>query len=202
MSKTTNYVGQRIKNFVVIEKTKQKKIRKDGRYFAIYKCQCDCGTIFSLNTSEFSYKVGCEDCAKEHHYKEAVKSRRSNPNNKPPRHTTLSKLSPETNGIKRGSYANNIVGWIKGTALKRGLEWKLDPVEVFYMIQEPCHYCNNEVSFPNTRNGLDRVDNNIGYIKDNVVPCCYPCNIAKHEMDIEEFRLFIIRINEHWASKK
>lgn len=36
-------------------------------------------------------------------------------------------------------------------------------------------------------NGLDRIDNNVGYIEGNVVPCCTICNHAKHTLPYEEF---------------
>lgn len=36
-------------------------------------------------------------------------------------------------------------------------------------------------------NGLDRVDNSIGYIESNVVPCCYICNKMKGELPVEDF---------------
>ena len=31
-------------------------------------------------------------------------------------------------------------------------------------------------------NGIDRIDNNIGYTKENSAPCCKYCNFAKHTM--------------------
>ena len=35
--------------------------------------------------------------------------------------------------------------------------------------------------------GLDRVDNSIGYILENVVPCCVTCNSMKMAMSYNEF---------------
>jgi hypothetical protein len=43
-----------------------------------------------------------------------------------------------------------------------------------------CHYCGNFI----TSNGgsLDRKDSSIGYILDNVVPCCASCNKVKSDV--------------------
>jgi len=197
----TDYTGQRIKNFVVITKTKQKKQRKDGRNFYIYICLCDCGIKFESTAYQFAYIIGCKSCSKSHHYKAIGEGVRITTRKNPSRRTTLSKLYPESYGDKRGSYANYIINWIKSTAIKRDLTWDLDPVEAFELIIKPCHYCGIEVKFPETRNGLDRVDNTIGYCKSNVVPCCYPCNIAKHEMNEIDFKSLIINIYNNWATK-
>lgn len=201
MSNRKVYVGNRIKNFIVINKTNKKRTRKDGRNFFIYECRCDCGTLFESTVAEFDYKFGCNDCAKQHHYEMTVISRKNNINLTPSRRTELSKLSPESKDGIKGSYANHVINSIKSTATKRNLSWNLDFIKAFYLIQEPCYYCGNEVKFPETRNGLDRLDNSKGYIENNVVPCCYPCNIAKHEMSENEFKSFIIKIYDNWASK-
>lgn len=36
-------------------------------------------------------------------------------------------------------------------------------------------------------NGIDRLDNNKGYTKDNIVTCCKICNRAKGNMSVEDF---------------
>jgi hypothetical protein len=42
-------------------------------------------------------------------------------------------------------------------------------------------------------NGLDRVNNDIGYIEGNVVPCCHQCNLAKHQHTVEDFIAWVLR---------
>lgn len=37
-----------------------------------------------------------------------------------------------------------------------------------------CYYCGDT-----HRLGLDRIDNSKGHTKDNVVICCYDCNVAR-----------------------
>ena len=56
-----------------------------------------------------------------------------------------------------------------------------------------CHYCGKPPNKSHRKcdtflyNGLDRVDNSIGYIASNVVPCCYICNKMKGELPVEVF---------------
>jgi len=49
-----------------------------------------------------------------------------------------------------------------------------------------CVYCGDS-----NRVGLDRIDNNLGHTKDNVVPCCYECNTMRSNMFSHE-EMFLI----------
>lgn len=40
-----------------------------------------------------------------------------------------------------------------------------------------CEYCSGKL--PAIGHGLDRIDSDYGYTKDNVTPCCYSCNMIK-----------------------
>jgi len=71
-------------------------------------------------------------------------------------------------------YKNYIV-----SSLKRGygdVELNFDEFKI--LVTSPCHYCNqwNE----NEANGIDRVNNDLGYTKENCVPACWKCNRMKH----------------------
>jgi len=72
--------------------------------------------------------------------------------------------------------------------------------------QQNCYYCgadpNQEVKVQSDSgsyfyNGIDRVDNSMGYSKNNCVPCCKVCNIAKHNMTKDEFLNWINRVYIH-----
>ena len=46
-------------------------------------------------------------------------------------------------------------------------------------------------------NGIDRVDNKKGYVKDNCVSCCKYCNFAKHTLTEDEFYKWIKKVYEY-----
>jgi hypothetical protein len=64
-------------------------------------------------------------------------------------------------------------------AQRRNIEFSLTLEDFEFYWQNPCYYCNSPIKSI----GLDRVDNSIGYIKTNIVPCCWICNNAKSNAD-------------------
>ena len=52
--------------------------------------------------------------------------------------------------------------------------------------QGGCHYCGRSCTETHT-NGIDRVDNDRGYVIGNCVSCCSDCNYAKGSMTADEF---------------
>lgn len=66
----------------------------------------------------------------------------------------------------------------RGAAKRRGLKWTLTLKEYTLLITLRCHYCQGPL--PEIGTGLDRVDNDKGYIPTNVVPCCKRCNVVKN----------------------
>ena len=79
--------------------------------------------------------------------------------------------------------ANHIHTNYKQRAPSRGLEFTLT-VEYFKQhFRADCHYCGD----PMDNVGFDRVENHIGYIESNVVPCCTQCNLMKRTLSKEYF---------------
>lgn len=70
--------------------------------------------------------------------------------------------------------------YTKHSARKRRLEFCLEFEEYKQLIAQTCHYCGGELN--NHGTGLDRVDNNKGYVHGNVVPCCKDCNTVKSDI--------------------
>lgn len=100
--------------------------------------------------------------------------------------------------------------------------WLLTLEEAVYLFKQNCHYCNsppsqnynayktqktNRYTSGNIKrcdsaeilyNGIDRIDSNKDYTKDNCVTCCKKCNYAKAEMSTEEFKDWIFKIFNHF----
>lgn len=66
----------------------------------------------------------------------------------------------------------------KKSAKQRGLEFGITKQDVEAAIAQSCTYCGEDSILMT----LDRVENTIGYVPDNVVPCCIRCNIMKADM--------------------
>lgn len=73
----------------------------------------------------------------------------------------------------------------------------LEQVEKF--INDICSYCG---SYPNPINGIDRVDNSVGYESDNCVSCCPSCNRMKHVLLVEDFLKKCTEISEYQKRTK
>ena len=103
---------------------------------------------------------------------------------------------------------NQIFASMKRNAKRRKYQWALSKEQVRILTQQPCHYCGVEprqgclhrrYNKVYIYNGLDRVDNERGYIIDNVVPCCRTCNLAKFTKTTEEFKTWVRNIYEHFV---
>ena len=94
----------------------------------------------------------------------------------------------------------------KSAAKKRKLAWGLSDEEFDFLTGSNCHYCGTPPStIKRSRwgtgtfiwNGIDRVDNTLGYISSNVVPCCRICNHAKRTLSYEDFVNWIKKAYDH-----
>ena len=72
---------------------------------------------------------------------------------------------------------------IRARAKKKNIDFNLT-IEFYETLwDQPCHYCGTTMEVT----GLDRKDNDKGYLTDNVVPCCYDCNTKKKFKSYETF---------------
>ena len=154
------------------------RIRENGE--TSYFCQCECGTQKYVRHSNLrSGNVNSCGCLA----KELLSARA-----KPLKDVLINKTQT--------SYKRN--------ARIRGYEWSLSNEDYIDLINKNCFYCGSmpyhevkhyykdkEAGLP--FNGIDRVDNKLGYTKDNCVTCCRTCNSAKGELSFEEFK--------EWANK-
>lgn len=87
----------------------------------------------------------------------------------------------------------------KDSAVKRNKSWNITDETAKELMTSPCHYCG--LLDLNVRvNGIDRVDNDIGYENENVVPCCKLCNYFKKNYTVDEFLGHARRITGYQSS--
>lgn len=149
-----------------------------------YKCLCECGSITYSRT--WSLKSGkSESCGCL--MKEKASIRFKLPNNQ---------------GIINDLYRN-----YKKASERRKYDFNLTIEQFTLLIENKCFYCgivnsmtpygNNKLKKNYKYNGIDRIDNDKGYVIDNVVTCCKICNNSKSTLSIQEFKEWIIRISNN-----
>lgn len=95
---------------------------------------------------------------------------------------------------------------------KRNIEWNIS-FEVFYsLVLSECAICGKKPSNKSKRkdivncfslyNGIDRIDNAIGYVEGNVRACCKLCNAMKSNLKEKVFKKHLIRISQKIAERK
>ena len=145
-------------------------VRNDrGKCFRFVTCKCTCGEVkkVSLNKLRTNKTLSC-GC----YNKEMISKRK------------ISDLE---------RVENSLIREYKHSAKQRNITYSLSDNLLLQLVKEPCNYCNSEPFKPHREdnnflyNGLDRINNNIGYLESNVVPCCYICNKMKGVLSKEEF---------------
>ncbi len=69
-------------------------------------------------------------------------------------------------------------------AIKKNLDFELTHDQFDKLSNANCYLCGNK---PSVRNGIDRFDNNLGYVLSNCNPCCNTCNLIKRDETFKEF---------------
>lgn len=93
---------------------------------------------------------------------------------------------------------------IQNNAIERGLEFNLTRDEVRSITTANCHYCGS----PSVKlshfgkggcayNGIDRMDNEAGYVVTNVVSACRMCNRAKSDSSYADFISWVLKIGSY-----
>ena len=151
------------------------------RTFRYWECLCDCGNKTKVKARDLKsgHTQSC-GCLKKERSSEGCRNRR------------LLGNEAGFNQIYR-EYRNK-------NAERRDLPFELTKEQFRELTQKSCHYCGvmhskNQKGF--LYNGIDRVDNTKGYVIDNVVPCCFTCNISKARMTVEDFLSWIERVHAY-----
>lgn len=158
--------------------------RKNTSNCHVYKAQCDCGKIISIEGNDVSSgrskSCGCMRYAK-----------------------SVANAKPVE------SLIHNIFNQYRGRK-RHGLKFELTKEQVLKLIFDKCYYCNSEVSntaysrnrqYSVNYNGIDRIDNNLGYVLENCVTACYKCNQAKHMLSLKSFKDWIIKLTKAIENK-
>ena len=166
-------VGKKFSRLTVI-----KRMPNDKNYNTMFLCKCDCGNETTV----------CASSLKEGHTKSCGCLNKVN--NSHPLDVGVANM-------------HNVIISYRNNAKTRGLDWRLTEQQFKEITKKPCHYCG---ALPNNKtnrrdcngvyvyNGIDRVDNEKGYIINNVVPCCKRCNNAKRNFGLEDFKDWIRKI--------
>jgi hypothetical protein len=75
--------------------------------------------------------------------------------------------------------------YYKYRSKKCKIEWELTDEESCDMFMQNCYYCNCEAD--EYHNGIDRIDNEIGYTSANCVSACRMCNVIKGCLEWDVF---------------
>lgn len=189
--KPKNITGKRFGKLLV---TKSSFIKNETLY---WECVCDCGKIVTVagsslrRTSRPTISCGCSQRSA------AQKSNIAN-----------GRLLPiETLRI------NILHQRIKESAKNRKLLFDLTKKSIIDIVDLDCYYCGsspkNEFilrrggSSPITiiYQGIDRIDSELGYIIENIRPCCKLCNMAKGRMTEKAFISHLKNIIEYMDKK-
>jgi hypothetical protein len=105
------------------------------------------------------------------------------------------------------SLKNSLYRHYKRAAKNRNYIFELTKEEFEKLTQQNCYYCglppsmvwrsrpNKYTNYSNyPYNGVDRIDNTIGYITDNCVGCCRICNNSKSTLSVNDWFIWLKRI--------
>lgn len=161
--------------------------RSDGSRHSFWICKCKCGKELSIRGSSLieGNSKSCRCFAVE--------------------------TSKKINSLPEGeSSFNGLYRRYQREAKSRSLEWTIEREEFKILIYQNCEYCGQEPSNIQQRislngpifyNGIDRINNKMGYVKGNIVPCCKVCNRLKYKDALESFLAYIERIHNFQLKK-
>lgn len=176
-----DFTGKQFGEWFVIERAENS--RKMTRYF----CRCSCGSKSIVQAVHLRNGVStrCRDCYESRNGMSDLES--------------VAKL-------KFSMYRNN------AKAKGRVFELTLDTFRA--LVCSSCFYCGDLPSKPRIGyrgvrrtksapvHGVDRKDNDAGYVLDNCVPCCSGCNYMKKNHSISDFIDRCSRIAERHGKEK
>lgn len=157
-----------------------------------FKCLCDCGNITITRASNIKSVKSCGCASKEESRKNGYDNR------------FLGKYLKDRDQFLAG----RVLKSYRYSAKIRGIYFDLNKEQILSLIKKPCYYCEEERSNILTTkqqsgytedlyyNGIDRVDSDLGYVYENLVPCCKICNSIKMDLSSKSFTDWLQRVYE------
>lgn len=168
MGKRTDLTGQIFNYLTVLNKS---GITRPRTY---YECICKCGNKVTVEGSKLknghTKSCGCWKLDHKHTYYYGL---------------------PDGESLKNRIFSN-----YKYNAKNKNQEFALEKEYFMELLFKNCFYCgrapflllqHNKSRGEVIYNGIDRKNNDIGYLKDNCVTCCFECNARKSSIDFEKF---------------
>ena len=88
----------------------------------------------------------------------------------------------------------------RSRAEKKDLEFAITNDDYKSIILQDCYLCGKKSTDSNT-NGIDRVDNTVGYTAENCKACCKECNHMKNQFALDKLLEKIEKIHETWKDR-
>ena len=105
--------------------------------------------------------------------------------------------APVCKACRRRMSLTAVFSRAKRGALRLNHEWLLTKEEFGHLVSSKCHYCGDGPDSLHGFIGVDRINNAVGYIVENCVPCCWPCNRAKGPSGYDEYIARCRKVAEH-----
>ncbi len=141
---------------------------------SLWLCLCACGGTRIVRGSRLTCGliICCAKCAKSASAKRGGESRRL----------------PATEVEPRRLFSE-----YRANAKRRGLTFSVSYEQARALFLTECAYCG---TIPTVLEcgGIDRIDNNYGYLIGNCAPCCSFCNFAKREASVSDFLEWVGRV--------
>ena len=85
-------------------------------------------------------------------------------------------------------------------AITRNINFEITSDYFNLLIQEDCYLCGKKSTTEHC-NGVDRINNRLGYTIENTRACCGNCNYMKNYYSLERYKTQLLNIYNNWISK-
>lgn len=186
-NKVEDFINKTFNKIKVISYSHQIKVGRNKRNYYNVKC-LNCNSETKMRDDKFTDKLPNNNCSICVKYCKGFGSSRK--------------------GSTEAVY-KNIYTRYKYSAKIRNYEFNLEYDKFKDIISKNCFYCGskpietlksktiNKTDIPVKHNGIDRVNNQLGYSEFNSLPCCSICNIMKRNLSFDDFIEHVSKIKNN-----